>query len=941
MSDFEIVIITSIPETDLISIFSQICYNSKNFTINSFYKSQGAYVKNVAPKNNTLSSVGWFFAKRYRITSIFLIILLIVGGMFYFSLLRREGFPPINLPVSAIQGTYLVDDATKVDNQVVQPIANAIKDIDGIKDFTATTDGNFYSLIVSFNDTVNVDDATKNLHDTIKQRVQLPQGATSVATAFNSSKFDNKYDLLLAVYDKQESSYEDLKSKAAIVAMGIKDKPEIDSATAIDVSEKTIDQRTGKAMQQQIKVNRIGIKENNKIVFYPAISVGINRTDEIDDIELSNSVNAALKDETGQSRFKDTKTIITADFATTINRQISSLQRNLISGLIAVLVVSLLLISWRAALVIALFIPTVLASTFLGLGLLGFTLNTITLFAVILTLGLFVDDATIMVEAIDFFKKDKKKHKGIIKKAIARVGIASLAGSLTTILVFTPMLFISGILGSFIRLLPLTVIICLVSSFVISVLVVPFLARPIILSRKNRTTWLDKLSFLSPIEDKIGTYLGRLPLLYATDRKKSRRVTTFMVGLSLISIVAAGLFASKLSFNIFPPTKDSDTLIADIRFAPQTAIDQVDAVTNQVDESIVSSLGDNVVGITYLSANQRSAAIEISLVPFQERAKTSHQLIDTLSKTGTNVQNASIRYSQKDIGPPTQEFPFEVRVFANDPARIQKATDSLSEFLKQQSIDVAGAEPTSIVDAKVEGMNEITRAKTGRFGTIKAQFKNKDAGSSAVLNTQKKIRQTYNAEKLAMLGLSSDALDFDVSQESENAQSFNSVGTGLLVALAMMYLLLVIMFNSFSQPLLIFTAIPFSLFGVAFGLWLTNNSISFFVMVGLLGLIGIVVNNSILLTEYANQEKDAGKNRHEAIGAAIKDRIRPLLATTLTTIFALIPLALNDPFWQPLAYTLIFGLTSSSLLVILSFPYYYLAVERLREWKNNTFPSLR
>jgi multidrug efflux pump subunit AcrB len=282
-----------------------------------------------------------------------------------------------------------------------------------------------------------------------------------------------------------------------------------------------------------------------------------------------------------------------------------------------------------------------------------------------------------------------------------------------------------------------------------------------------------------------------------------------------------------------------------------------------------------------------------------------------------------------------------MRVFAPDNGAIEKASNEIKDFLKQQTIEVAGAEPTTITQFKTEGLAEITRAEAGRFGTIKAQFKNKDAGSSAVLNTQKKISQIYDTKKLAALGLSSNALDFNVSQESENSQSFNSVGIGLIVALAMMYLLLVILFNSFSQPLLIFTAIPFSFFGVFFGLWLTNNSLSFFVMVGLLGLIGIVVNNSILLTEYANQEKESGKNRHEAISAAIKDRIRPLLATTLTTIFALVPLAMSDPFWQPLAYTLIFGLTSSTILVIVSFPYYYLGVERLREWKNRRYPSLR
>lgn len=898
-------------------------------------------MENKDQNHNVLSSIGWFFAKRYRVTSIFFILLLIVGGMFYFSVLRREGFPVINLPVSAIQGTYFVNDSQKVDREVVQPITRAIGNVDGIKEFTASADRNFYSVIVQFNDDINVDDATKQLNAALKEQAQLPQNATSAASAFRPSKFDNKYDLLLAVYDTKNSSYDDLTKKAMTVAEDITGKPEIETATAIQVSEQVADPATGKIGQQQTKINRIGIRENNKIAFYPAISIGVTKSDEVDDIQLSKAVNSALTSDEGLSKFGGAKTSVTADFATTIDRQIASLQSNLISGLVAVLVVSLLLISWRAALVIALFIPTVLASTFLGLGLLGFTLNTITLFAVVLTLGLFVDDATIMVEAIDFYKKDKKRHKDVLKKAITRVGVASLAGSLTTMLVFTPMLFISGILGDFIKLLPITVIISLGSSVVISIFIVPFLARPLVLSGKQRKTWLDKLSFLSPLEEKIGTFLGKLPLLYKTNRKKSHVVTAIMIGISIISIAGASIFASKLAFNIFPPTKDSDTLLAEITYSPKTNIAQADLVAEQVDKTIVKTLGDELTGITYLSANQRSAKIEIDLTPFQSRDRSSHDLIAELTSTGTTVQGASVRYSQKDVGPPSQEYPFEMRVFGTDTASLEVASKDIETFLKQQTISVAGSTPTRISDVRIEGMNEISRAKTGRFITIRANFENEDSGSSAVLNTQKKMEQAYNSNRLVELGLASDALNFDVSQESENSASFNSVWTGLFVALAMMYLLLVVMFNSFSQPLLIFTAIPFSLFGVFFGLWLTNNSLSFFVMVGLLSLIGIVVNNSILLTEYANQEKDAGKDRHEAISAAIRDRIRPLLATTLTTICGLVPLALSDPFWQPLAYTLIFGLTSSTILVIVSFPYYYLGVERLREWKNRRYPSLR
>jgi multidrug efflux pump subunit AcrB len=139
--------------------------------------------------------------------------------------------------------------------------------------------------------------------------------------------------------------------------------------------------------------------------------------------------------------------------------------------------------------------------------------------------------------------------------------------------------------------------------------------------------------------------------------------------------------------------------------------------------------------------------------------------------------------------------------------------------------------------------------------------------------------------------------------------------------LVLMLVVLVLQFRSILQPLLVFIALPFSLLGVAVGLYLTDNSISFFSMVGLIGLLGIAVNNTIMLTDYANQvrKQTNATSLVEAISAASRDRFRPLLATTLTTVAALVPLAIFDPFWQPLAIVIIGGLTSSTLLVIMAF----------------------
>jgi multidrug efflux pump subunit AcrB len=144
------------------------------------------------------------------------------------------------------------------------------------------------------------------------------------------------------------------------------------------------------------------------------------------------------------------------------------------------------------------------------------------------------------------------------------------------------------------------------------------------------------------------------------------------------------------------------------------------------------------------------------------------------------------------------------------------------------------------------------------------------------------------------------------------------------------YLLLAVEFRSLLQPLLIFMAIPFSLFGVTLGLYLTHNAFSFFAMLGFFALIGLSLKNTILLTDYANQAKRAGMGEVDSAVEALGERFRPLIATSLTAVVSLIPLAITSPFWQGLAVVLIFGLLSSTLLVILVFPYYYLGGEFLR-----------
>ena len=125
-------------------------------------------------------------------------------------------------------------------------------------------------------------------------------------------------------------------------------------------------------------------------------------------------------------------------------------------------------------------------------------------------------------------------------------------------------------------------------------------------------------------------------------------------------------------------------------------------------------------------------------------------------------------------------------------------------------------------------------------------------------------------------------------------------------------------------------AIPFSIFGIMLGLDITNNPISFFAMLGFFALVGLSIKNTILLTDYANQSRRSGLGAVDSAVAALEERFRPLFATSVTAVVSLIPLALSSPFWQGLTVLLIFGLLSSTFLVVVVFPYYYLGVEYLR-----------
>jgi multidrug efflux pump subunit AcrB len=880
---------------------------------------------------NSLQKFSLFFFDNVKLSLLLWAMILIGGVLAYTAFIKREGFPPIQIPIVIIDGTYVGADAAEVDAKLAKPIYDVLTDVDGVASVRTTAASTFFSAVVFFDDEVNPHVGSTIVQNEIVERLRLPETVNLNYRVVEPAKFLNQYDILLSVYNTDQLPLVDLSDIAGNVAEQLAAVDGVARSETQDQIAELTDPVSGRTIREQVSFGSVGVRDSDdRLEFHQSVTVGLVKDDGLDVIDFSRLVASELERVSGLP--DGTEVVVSADFADSIQTQIDSLQMNLIGGLIAVAIVSFLLITWRASVITALFIVSVVMLIVFLLWVMGFTLNTITLFGLVLALGLFVDDATIVVEAIDAGRRKKRSPRQVVSAAIRKVAAASFAGTMTTVFVFLPLVFVGGVLGEFIRLLPITVMVALLSSLILSLSLIPFLSRYVLLRDKRHMQVMVVARAEAWASSKLAAVISWLQS--SSKRRRGLFVGYGAVILSVFLVASAGFFASRLAFNIFPPSADADRVGIQISFAPETTISDAESISDRTNQVIGDEIGQYVVRVnygTFSTPSTRGVDIQLDLVPFTDREPTARQLIDRLDSSlgqviGDDV--AAYRVLQFDAGPPSEEFPFRVQIYSEDVAASLQLAESMQQRLQSEPVVKPNGETVAVRSVRIDNVATVARLDGERFVEVQAAFED-DEVSALVVAAQEELETQFDDAYLTQFD-GNVRVAYDFGQESDNAESFQSVILIFPIALALMYVLLALQFRSFMQPLLIFLAIPFSLFGVFFGLYVVGIPMSFFVMVGLIGLIGIAVNNSIMLTDYANQEQRAGADAVSAIAEAVRQRFRPLLTTTLTTIVALLPLALTDPFWKSLSLTIIFGLASSTLLIIIAFPYYYLVVEWVR-----------
>lgn len=510
----------------------------------------GKQVYNRDGQDRLLPRLSVFLFDRSRMVAIVWLILTVFGIASYATLLQREGFPSINIPFSTIQGTYFVDDPAKVDAEVAKPVSDIVLEDERVQMVRSSAQGAFYSVVIQYDENTNAEAVGKELEKRIKNAGVLPPQATAT---FETPKFgftERGDDIVISLFSANAGvTVRDLKAEGEKLADYINEQrlTDVESVSVVDPFVAGVD-GSGQAVDLQTRFDRYGERRDNQNYFYNSVAIGLMQKDGTDVIALDDRLQALVADYNQNHLEGSYEAVVSASYAHDIKDQISELQRVLLEGLLAVLVIGSIVIALRASLITVLAMVTVLVISLGALYLMGQSLNTITLFALILCLGLIVDDTIIMVEALDAQRRRLKSARETVHVATRKVSRAMVAATLTAALSFAPLLFVGGILGSFIRAIPTTVITALLISLFVALIFIPFMARYLLLGKKQ----MGARHVFEPavgIEARIAAFIAK-PMLWA----RYSRTRLFSVGITAVTIgllfVGAGaMLFQKVTFN--------------------------------------------------------------------------------------------------------------------------------------------------------------------------------------------------------------------------------------------------------------------------------------------------------------------------------------------------------------------------------------------------------
>ncbi len=752
---------------------------------------------------------------------------------------------------------------------------------------------------------------------------------------------------------------------------------------------------------------------DNTLTGGPAVLLQIKKKLNTNIIQISHDALDILDVMKNKELPKDIQLIVTQNFAEDTENDLTNMQSSAMWGLGLVMLVLFLFINLRAALIASLAIPLSLGMAFILMTITGSTINFVSLFALVIAIGILVDNAIVIVENTHRHLNLGESPKDAAIISVSEVGVPVISATLTTLAAFLPLALMTGVMGKFVQILPLTIMFCLTSSLIVALLFTPVLSAYFAATRKSATTSNRFWDILSAPIRSFRTGLDNLAkrykpfarwLMHSAQRKLI--VVTLAWSLFALSIY---LPLSGILPTSFFPKEDVGMLVINIELPQGTSlagtsrlIAPVEEIANQIPEltAYSTTVGKLFTDIGAQSSGDHLANLLLKFPKSDERERTTFTIAAELRTKLALLPGMQLTVWEPAGGPPASN-PINIRVLGDDLATLrslarqlggilkhtpgaisvndgtssgtqelvitvdrQRATIlglSVSDISKQIRTVFAGTTAVTLysgetdvdivvrasthyrdqltdltqlnittgssVQIPFESVAEITlrpgpdtihRFDSTRVITVKSDIPEGEL-SSVVL---KRFRATLaEAEAAGDFTLPKGYTITYAGENEDTSDSFTSLGDALLIGFILIYLILATQFNSLTQPFSILTAMPLGLIGVFPGLWLLGINFTFTSFIGVVALLGIVVNDAIVLFDFiATQNVKKKLPLSEAIAEAGSIRLAPILSTSLTTIGGLLPLTLSQPTWGPLGYAMIFGLSLSTVLTLVVIP---------------------
>lgn len=1003
------------------------------------------------------------FAVRQPVLVNLLGVTAVVVGAFVMQGMTRESLPTVPTGWSSVTVVYPGAAAEEIERQVLEPLENAIWRVEGIHEMWGSAREGVGSIFVQFEPDIE-DTARKTLE--IQAEVAsvdgLPEGAerprvrpfsVNIPTIAVSVRGTVPEAVLRRVAMDLADELEKVEGVGEVGRNGLRDRrilvdvdPDRLAARSLpltsvvealrpraaNVPAGTLGDRDARLVRGMIRVDdadevaavvvrpdprgavRVGDVAEVREGFAPAAITGrvngqpgilllVRKEPKADSLRISEEVRAKV------AAFEVPEGVsvdVFGDAAPEVRRSLDSLYANAATGLVLVLALLWFFVGGRNAAMAAVGVPVALAGAIVAMHLMGITINVISLLALILCLGVVVDDAIIIIENIYRHMEEGVPRREAAVRGTAEVFWPVLSSTATTCAAFLPMLLMTGVLGKFFAIIPKVVVASLVASLIEAFFVLPshmadfgqVRERP---RERPETRW-----------DRLGR---RAAIVYERIlRAALRRRRTVIAGAYLTTAaLMAAAFATKdvVLFN----EGDVDMFDVRVQLPTDASKAETDEVVAEIERRLLALGSEDVEaiiaarGITRtdmgVDRGDHTGMVTVYLKPREERSSidAGTALLERARRLFDDVVGpTSLQVIEFRPGPP-RGAPVAVRLFGDDLERLAElagqiadelrqvpgarnvATDwqlgkrELQVFVDEEQAAAHGLTPPFVgawlrsafgalpVATIGEGDDEIDlvvqldeRARSDpsrlaslalvtplgdtvelreiaeiRHGRGPAIIKHRDRERVVKVTAQIDERNTTSAavnrallERIRPLLAANPGVRMELGGEYESTnESLRSLRNAFGVALLVIFTILATQFRSFVQPLVVMMAIPLSFIGVIIGFFVSGAPVGLIALIGVVGLAGIVVNDSLVLVDFINQRRE-GQDVDEAIVEAAKLRLRPIFLTSITTVAGLFPLAIagaESPLLSPMATAIAWGLSFATILTLILIPCLYRA----------------